>query len=466
MKQPLILGVAGSIRSRFRHFDKLNEFIMISKDHLELSSNIESSSYKFSNSDIALAFAMLSVRANNISFKIISILELFTQRKKSTPTIVDDDLVHINNIQDIDSLKINEKKLNDFFHLLRISKGIVLSSPVYFGDRSSIANKFMQLTNKEQLLKDKVFSMIATGAKRNGGQETTCIYGLFEALSQGAVAVGNGPATSQYGGTVVAGDLQTALEDNWGIERCIELGHRVSSTVKVINNGIGTNNKKSKRLKIKIIITMDTPDKYFHGIVKDYFNEFFEDNDFEIIDLIDFDIFRCAACNICPSYKKRNTSSEHEYSCSIHHKDDSMQEIVSLLKNSDCLIFVGVNTKKDIIYRYQAFTERTRFMRRDDFQLTNTPILSMYIDEVGSINNTLHNLKILTSYIRHNTILLKPVNIILEREKIIYKDNFNQYLPLLNSIANGRENSPASSISYKATGYSDSRLNDTSRMRR
>ena len=164
---------------------------------------------------------------------------------------------------------------------------------------------------------------------------------------------------------------------------------------------------------------MDTPDRRYQEMVRRYFEPYTRAHKINIINLIDFDIDRCVACGICPSRNGRKPkSSDKDYVCSIRTARDSLDHIHTQIVNNDCLVIVGVNSKCDLIYRYQAFTERTRYLRRDDFQLTNTCLVSMFINEVGSINNPLHPLKVLTSYIRHNTIVLKPIEMIVVSTKV------------------------------------------------
>jgi multimeric flavodoxin WrbA len=411
MKKEYILGIAGSIRSNFKDIDLLKTQILYANSRKDLACRIESTACRFSNSDIALAFALFGSRQQGFEIELISIAKIF---KHFTPPSNDTDILdeHFNRIRHIDFLQLNNIAYQQLKKMTCSAAGIILGSPVYFGDRSSVANKFMQLTNKHKYLKNKVFGMIAVGAKRNGGQETTCIYGLYDALMQEAICVGNGPDTSQYGGTVVAGDFHSTIGDTNGLDRCIELGQRVASIATILRYGRQTFSNQ-KRLKITVLISMDTPDRRYQDMVKRYFAGYTQMHEINIINLIDYDIDRCVACSVCPSKNARNYSNVDKiYTCSIHAVRDSLNQIHSQIVNNDCIVVVGANSKQDLIYRYQAFTERTRYLRRDDFQLTNTCMVSMFINEVGSINNPLHPLKVLTSYIRHNTIVLNPIELI------------------------------------------------------
>ncbi len=49
--------------------------------------------------------------------------------------------------------------------------------------------------------------------------------------------------------------------------------------------------------------------------------------------------------------------------------------------------------------------------RRDNFELTNTLITSFSLNQVGARINALHDVKTITSYIRHNAIMHKPIEV-------------------------------------------------------
>ena len=128
----------------------------------------------------------------------------------------------------VDTLSIVEEKLEELYTKIAEADGVILSTPVYFGDRSSVANKFLQVTARKNLLQNKIFGVASVGAKRNGGQETCNIYSMIETLNQGALVVGNGPPTSQYGGTAVGGDQGHVLEDESGIDTAFGVGMKVA----------------------------------------------------------------------------------------------------------------------------------------------------------------------------------------------------------------------------------------------
>ena len=83
---------------------------------------------------------------------------------------------------------------------LREADGIIVSSPVYFGDRGSLVQSLFEFIASDPDLKrdmaGKIYGGLAVGAKRNGGQETTLIYQMLDMLNMGLLAVGNGHETT------------------------------------------------------------------------------------------------------------------------------------------------------------------------------------------------------------------------------------------------------------------------------
>lgn len=453
-----ILGLAGSIRSNFHNFSELENYIKESETFEELLDKVSKSSYKYANSDICLAFSLLGAKKDNSDFKIMSIAEIFKVNEKNINSW-ENKSDHMDRIKAVDFLTLDNHRVENLYDEISKSLGIILATPVYFGDRSSVANKFMQLTNNLNLLNNKVFGMVSVGAKRNGGQETACIYGLYDALMQKSVIVGNGPITSQYGGTVVSGDMHSAPNDNFGLTTCYSLGKRVSNVSDILYNG--QSYKHKKKLNVLVINTMDTPDKYFRSVIEEYFDEYRKEHEITIVDLIDLEIERCYACKLCPSIAAIDNPNQNSYLCINQTARDSMRLVHDKLDSKDCIVIVGANTCKKIFYRYQVFIERTRYIRRSDFQLTNTPIIGLLINEAGAINHPLHNLKVLTSYIRHNTIILKPIELFYAANKKFYENSFREYIPILQQISHGRKKTMPMKISYKASGYKDVRLDST-----
>lgn len=114
---------------------------------------------------------------------------------------------------------------------LQEAHGIIMGSPVYFGNVSSHMKMFMDRSRPLRIdfkLRDKVAGAISVGASRNGGQETT-ISAIHEfLLIHDAIIVGDGAPMAHYGGTGVGGTAGDTQEDLMGLETSINLGKRVT----------------------------------------------------------------------------------------------------------------------------------------------------------------------------------------------------------------------------------------------
>lgn len=112
--------------------------------------------------------------------------------------------------------------------------GIIMSSPVYFGDMTGLAKTFIDrlrpLRNVHSF-KYKVCGAISTGGFRNGGQETTIhsIYDFF--LIQGGIVVGDDRPTAHFGATGVG----NTSEDEIAKKTCENLADRMVDVLKKIN---------------------------------------------------------------------------------------------------------------------------------------------------------------------------------------------------------------------------------------
>ena len=113
--------------------------------------------------------------------------------------------------------------------------GIIMGSPVYFGDMTGLAKSFidrLRPLRNIHAFKYKVCGAISTGGFRNGGQETTIhsIYDFF--LIQGGIVVGDDRPTAHFGATGVG----NTGEDEIAKETCINLANRMADVLKKIND--------------------------------------------------------------------------------------------------------------------------------------------------------------------------------------------------------------------------------------
>jgi len=464
----LILGIVGSVRSNHKKMSELKNMILTSNNSSELNESINSSGIIYSNTDISIAHALLGAKQQSANIELICITDLFSHAKLD---LYGEVLNHnsIDDLNDIDTLSIDKEKYLELIEYVKLCDGVILGTPVYFGDRSSVANKFLQLTQKHNLLKGKAFGVVSVGAKRNGGQETANIYSLYESLMQGSIAIGNGPKTSQYGGTVWAGDAGKATEDDFGLETSYGTGRQVAQLSEILKSGAEQKRAKDDKVKVIALLTMDNKNEDYSKVVQEYFKDIDRDRvDLEIYSIVDGDIYRCIACDICPAPKfiEKYKDDEYPYHCIVQTNRDSMRDIQERLVKTDGIVLIGVNSNDDITYKYQAFMERTRFIRHDDYELTNIPITGLLINELGATSNPIFNVKVLTSFIRHNTFFLTPQEIVLKDKEVIYATKFDDLIEILEIVKRGRSTIDGMAVSYKATGYQEKSLDNTYKIRK
>ncbi len=488
-----IVAFGGSIRSTGKSESAVLELATKSNNIDELIKNAKQAleSTKLSNSEITAAAALMGARQLGAEISYFPLRKLFKVRESSVVDFDPTKLKLDSDIPYVDTLSMNNKNLTRLFDTIKNSDGVILSTPVYFGDRSSVANKLLQLTAQNNMLKNKSFGVVSVGAKRNGGQETANIFSIYEATAQGALAVGNGPKTCQYGGTVVAGDTGRVVDDVWGLETCYATGKRVTQTAQIYQKGLSAANyshtiRKNDNenivdtFKLKILVTMDYRDGRALATVKQLTSklqkEYGNKADVQIVELIESDIFRCIACNICPIPEKmdKHPTKIEKYACIIENKSDKLNEIRETLLDADGILICSLNDIErghdTIISRYQAFVERTRFIRRNNFELTNVPISSLFINNIEADNNSILDLKTMVSYIRHNSIILKPIKVVTHQGNILVngEDQMRNFIDTAMVINQGRKNSTPIEVNYVAGGdggYKDDRLDQSSSKR-
>ena len=411
------LVICGSIRSRENRLDILENMVREKgnlSDYLQAVSGGFKASNVPCNCDILAGVCYLAMMDAGSDVELYSLTRLFPHREAKVS--YDENRIIDTDITTTDTLSLNPDELELFFCKIKSADGILLITPVYFGDRSSVANKLLQLSGIHDLLKGKVFGAVAVGAKRNGGQETTIIYCLLEALSQGALVVGNGPPTSQYGGTAVGGFKGTVLNDDWGLCTAYGTGTRVAQVANLIRSG--TESDQKPPIHILVLVSMDDESGLLQSFLSGYLAKLSLEHTnvcFKLKNILDLTIYRCLGCKDCPPDGKFSldhvpTPGEHAH-CIIKNKDDAMEEIHDDLLSSDAIIVAGLNVKehKHLVYRYQVLIERTRYIRRNNFELANKSITSFTLNQVGARINSLHEVKTVTSYIRHNSIIHKPI---------------------------------------------------------
>jgi len=425
MNTNMILGIVGSPRSKCDG-TRLKEIILQIKDEHMLNVAIEKMGrdQTLSNTEICLMASLFNVQRYGLDFEILNL-------KK-----------HVKGNSIINSNKLEK--------LVNLAKGIIITSPVYFGDKTSLVNSFINYSNRKSLLKEKVVGCISAGAKRNGGQETTNIFILKEVIDAGAYVVGNGPPTSQYGGTAWAGNIGTIREDELGITTSMGTGRKVAEVTSVFNT---INDSSNETLRVSFWIVKDCHNTILNEVnkIKEYASKNINFNiRWDIVDFNSMNIHPCLACSRCPWYQDKQSL----YKCKI--KKDDFAMIYKRLVSTDAVLVCGYHpsTLQDVQDVYHKVLERTRTIRRDNFLLSNVPVTSLSIEKLPS--NSLFSLKVMTSFLRHNTVIHPPLNVYLHNKKRVtnVENTFLDFLNFAIKIKKGKKAiSNKQSPQYLPIGY-------------
>jgi multimeric flavodoxin WrbA len=351
----------------------------------------------------------------------------------------------------------SEKDLSILKDKIMSCDGLILCSPVYFGDRSSPASDLIEFIRKDDeivaSLKNKVVGGVSVGAKRNGGQETALVYQLLEMSDLGMYAVGNDSETaSQYGGTIVAGDVGTAADDDYGIKTSIGVGRRVSRVSELINLSKGRS--LSGKLKVMFWILQDS-ENFALNKVNELIAIAGNAIEVKIIKTDSSEVGRCIACDICPIH----VGKDSEYRCIVKKKKDKFVDIHESIIDYDLIVPVTFSPKErgGVSTVYQKFIERTRYIRRGDYIWSNTAIFPLAYEEIGATENL--QIRMITSLIRHHTIILPSQVPYLYNDRVINEDTvINNWKKAIKSsviIAKGRlvNLSNKGALTYNPVGY-------------
>jgi len=350
------------------------------KSFIEIYSNLKKGKGNkgLSNSEVALAAALWGALEYNVEIDHLSLSEYFPAVGKS---------------RNLEQLK--EKLIS--------ADGILISGPVYFGDRGSLTHSLINLIRQDSELRDrvqgKIYGGIAVGAKRNGGQETTLVYQMWDLINLGFLAVGNdSDTTSQYGGTGQAGDIGTMHKDIYGIKTAMGTGRRVASLLRKLSYS----EEIVGKLNVLFLILQDRNNeavRRIEALIKPY-SDLIQST---IINLTQKKIQRCLACDLCPTH----IDEDEIYRCII--KADDLKSFHQDWLYSDMIVPVALslNDTEKIVNNYQNFIERTRYLRRGDYVLSNQLVAPMTFEEVGTREN--YSLRMMTSTIRHHTVMSKPI---------------------------------------------------------
>jgi multimeric flavodoxin WrbA len=291
---------------------------------------------------------------------------------------------------------------------LRDTDGILLSTPVYFGDRSSLAGELLDLIRRDRQLRSdlegKVCGGIAVGAKRNGGQETTLIYQLTDLVNNGLLGVGNdSDTTAQYGGTGHAGDKGSLLKDDYGLSTAQGVGRRLAHVAGLLRLGRRTELRGKVRL---LFLILQDQERMAAALVRKLSDYHPEECETTILDLTEQQLSHCLACDTCPT----RVAVDSEYTCKVvNDRVDDMARLHHSFLDQDAIIPVVYSAldADRTISNYHVFLERTRYLRRGDFLFSDRLIAPLVIEEVGARQH--FDLRMITSWVRHHTIISRPL---------------------------------------------------------
>jgi multimeric flavodoxin WrbA len=109
--------------------------------------------------------------------------------------------------------------------------GVIVGSPVYFGDMSSLLKAFFERCTALRGnfgLSNKVGGVLAVAGARNGGQEQTIRSIHMAMFGQEMIVVGDGRPTAHAGATLWNNGKDDISGDGPGVATAKNLGRRVA----------------------------------------------------------------------------------------------------------------------------------------------------------------------------------------------------------------------------------------------
>lgn len=382
-----------------------------------------------SNSETALAAGLWGAHRKGVEIDHLSLAEFFT---------VNGELRHPEQLR----------------AALMDADGILVSGPVYFGDRGSLAESLFDFIRSDEdlraAMKGRLYGGIAVGAKRNGGQETTLIYQMMDMVDLGMVAVGNdSDTTSQYGGTCHAGDVGTAYKDSYGIGTSIGTGRRMASVLNILTS----RERLADAPRALFLVLQDAG-----GVAREAVEKLVQSLgplvDATIVDVSSKHVKRCLACDICPTH----IDVDESYRCIIKSGRDDFPEMHQDLLYHDMIVPVVLSGAPGGGYasNYQTFVERSRYIRRGDYVWSDLVVSPISISPPRGHDSYL--LRMMTSFLRHHTIMTRPLIGDLGKDGVgniaELSAEMKDLLPLVRRITAGRlATARADRLQYRPVGY-------------
>lgn len=351
------------------------------KDFLEIYDNLmkKSGESGLSNSEVLLAAGLWAAHREGADIDRLSLAEHFTASgQQKHPEILRAKLLE--------------------------ADGLLISGPIYFGDRGSLAESLIEFiaadTELKAAMRGRLYAGLSVGSKRNGGQETTLIYQMFDMVNLGLLAVGNdSESTAQYGGTGEAGDVGTVHKDSYGIETSMGTGRRMARVLPLLQSK-STLQDKPRTLFLILHDAKRSGERMVNWLTTRYELEMHS----TVVNLTGKQIRRCMACDICPSHVGR----DEEYRCVINSLNDNMRDLHRKLLYHDLIVPVYVSTHDSVTgSNYQSFVERTRYLRRSDYIWNDIMVSPLVLEEHGGYR--LMPIRMMTSFVRHQSVMAKPI---------------------------------------------------------
>jgi multimeric flavodoxin WrbA len=117
--------------------------------------------------------------------------------------------------------------------------GLVIGTPVYFGNMSALCKAFLDrciaFRKNNFSLSGKVAGVLAVGGNRNGGQELTIQSVQVALMSHQVILVGDGTPTAHWGGTLWNQADDDISQDELGLSTARNLGRRVAEVSLILH---------------------------------------------------------------------------------------------------------------------------------------------------------------------------------------------------------------------------------------
>jgi len=263
---------------------------------------------------------------------------------------------------------------------------------------------------------------------------------MLDMANMGMLSVGNDTeTTSQYGGTVVAGDIGKLTSDGYGIDTCLSTGNRIAHVAKLVDAASEVDT--SHVVKVSMLVLQDNSDRSGLDYFTKWANDITSENpniEITLWDALEGKVVRCIGCDICPT----DVGSAEDYRCIITRKDDFFAKNHEEIIDADAVLICAYNPekRKELISVYQQFMERTRYIRRDNYLYSDVLVAPFVVSELSARQNI--HMRIMTSMVRHQTIIHHPIIGMIHNDKFIneysVKEVSKNFISKAHHIVKGR----------------------------